>query len=197
MSSLFAKRKQWPTCADRLTAIFDEAISEAKKQGLFEYLYYLDSRKDKSLKNGPQLVMLWWGTHPVGSGTSEDPNKLAVEGGAALTFSQGVNGSVLCVIYPFGSELHSAPEKNLVLRVFEKPCDVTTDVIFSALQSFFSYSIVTSIFGAPTSRDKLRVVWLRFKDRCRKAKKGKLFAKLLGSLGSAVLSLIKASHAAP
>ena len=196
MASLSAKQKQWSTCADRITVTFNSAVTAGKDQRLFEYLYCLDSRNDSSLKNGPQLVTLWWGNHPVGS-TIENPNKFATEGGASLTFSLGVNGSVLCVIYPFCSELHSVKEKNLVLRIFEKPCDVTTDAIFSALQAFFSYSVVTSVFGEPKNRDVIRIAWLRFKDRCRKAKKGKLFIKLLGALGSTVLKITKATHAAP
>lgn len=195
--ALKSRRGQWKDCVDRIIEVFDKVKLEAEKQQLFENLYVSDSRKVPSLNQGPQLVTLWWGQHPVGSGTIEKPSKLAVEGGAVLTFSQGVDGSVLCIIYPFESDLHSALEKNLVLRIFKKPDDVTLNSISCALRAFFSYSLVTSIFGAPTCVDTMLIAWYRFKDRCRKTKKGKLFLKMLTSIGGAVFAIVKAAHAVP
>ncbi len=187
---VWSKRDKWNTLADRLVKIFDTVVKDAKTIGLFENLYVEDSRKRKSTENMPKFVMLFWGQHPVGTSTLKQNNKLASEGGGTLTFSQSVFGDVICVMYPFKSDLHKRNEEFFILSLPKHPDWYSEDRIRKYIKYFFSYSQASSFIGAPDAMDKVRIGKLVFYDKLKKVNLPQVISSLIKSL----LAIVKGMH---
>ena len=185
-----SKRSAWNGLADKLVRIFDTVVKDAKTVGLFENLYVEDSRKRKSTENMPRFVMLFWGRHPVGTSTLDQNNKLASEGGGTLTFSQSIFGDVICVMYPFKSDLHKRNEEFFILSSPKHPNWYTEGRIVKYIEYFFSYSQASSFVGAPDAIDKLRIGKLVFYDRLKKVN----LPQVISSLIKTLLTIIKGMH---
>lgn len=141
---------------DRLEAKFQAAARTAQQDGHFEQLY---TRRDDEKRS----VSLCFGSHPVGA--SLQGNGLAVEGGAALVFLQGVDGSVGVILYPYKSELMRRTETHIIWNVFDGPEDVMGRVIDAAIADFWRYSRVSSCLNGGSRSDQARIRKLVKKSR--------------------------------
>lgn len=157
------RRRQWPECADRILNIFNTLCAHPNVKNLGR-LYVDDSRNDQQLHQGLGRVSILWGMRSLGVGTIENPKEIAQETGATLSFSQGARGEVLCVIFPFGSQLHNSQEKFLVIDIYERPSQIAVDDIQRAIRIFFAYSVTTSLFGVPTLLDRIAIFRLRVEN---------------------------------
>jgi len=154
---VYEKRQSWNDLAERSTKLFETVITEAKDVKFFENLYIEDSRKGKSTEHMPKFIMFFCGRHPVGTSTLEDNSKLAVESGATLTFSQCVFGDVMCIMYPFKSDLHKRNENHFILSMPKDPTWYTEKRINNFIKYFFSYCQASSFAGNPDIIDKYRI----------------------------------------
>jgi hypothetical protein len=173
-AQLSERRKQWGPFADRLYFLVSVITDDSKNRSTFDRLHILDSRKTHAPRDSLRFVSIWWGSRAVALDTPNDPKQLAIEQGATITFAQAADGSVVTVIYPFESEIHRPHERNIIVEIFKNPCAITDGAIYSSLKAFVAYSLVTSLHGAPSIRQKILVTWLRAKDKWRKKRKGKL-----------------------
>lgn len=134
--------------ADRLEAKFHEAIQAAQQNGHFENLYSFRDDERRS-------VQLSFGSHPVGASLQGDAT--AVEGGAALVFSQGIDGSVCGFLYPYKSERMQRKETRITWNVFHGPENVTNKAIDAAISDLWRYSRVSSCLDGGSRRDQARI----------------------------------------
>jgi hypothetical protein len=155
-----ARRREWSGFAGKARECFDGIIQSCKDHELFEFLYI---HEPQSRLDGQPCITLIWGQHPTGYFKSK--NKLSVEHGCALHFVQGVHGNVICILYPFESDLHKPSEKYLLFKIFKSPRYISPFALREAIHSMFSYAQVTSCFGNPDLADKLRIGFLRIKTR--------------------------------
>jgi hypothetical protein len=166
-----AKRlNAWQGIAANAIAYFEAVKSEWESGGAFENIYVVDSTKSEDSKGLPPFVTIFFGNHPVGYTTFEQPKKLAVEGGCTLTISQDVFGHVACVFYPFKSELAKMPEDYLVAAIYYDPWQVTDSELDKLARKFLAYAQASSVYGHPRTVDKVRLFsmrlhhwWLSFK----------------------------------
>jgi hypothetical protein len=185
--SLDEKRRCWNCLADTSTKLFKALINEAKNARFFESLYIKDSRKITDTEHMPRFIMLFWGNHPVGVSTLENNSKVVVEGGATLTLSQSVFGDVICIMYPFKSELHKREEEYFILSKPKHPNWYTEERINTFIKYFFSYCQASSFAGKPDIIDKYRIYKLIAMNKI----KSKNLAKAVSSLIEATLKIIK------
>jgi len=188
---VLSKRQSWESFADLTVSLFNTVVDEGNKIQLFDYLYVSDSRKDNQTNKMPNFIMLYWGEHPVGTSTLELNSQLAVEGSCTLTFSQSVFGDVICIMYPFKSELHKRNEEFFLLSSPHQPEWYTEKRILGFIKYFFSYSQTSSFIGKPDIIDRFRVGKLVIADKLKKAN----LSKAIGSLAKSILSVVKKLNA--
>ncbi len=86
----------------------------------------------------------------------------AQETGAALLYSQGVDGAVTAFLYPARIE-NMKPEEDAIVLARYADIELLTGrgVLEAHWRAFRSYAEVTSLEGEPSTVDHLRVAWLR------------------------------------
>lgn len=86
----------------------------------------------------------------------------AQEAGAALLYSQGVDGAVTAFLYPARIE-NMKPEEDAIVLARYADIELLTGrgVLESHWKALRSYAEVTSLEGEPTTLDHLRVAWMR------------------------------------
>ncbi|KVC47538.1 hypothetical protein WI72_04050 [Burkholderia ubonensis] len=147
--------------APRLERRF-EAVRRSARQAQFSENVYVHVDRDH------RSVSLFLGVHPVGLSLQvQYPKTTAIEGGAALVFSQAVTGNVAVFLYPYDSEFMHQPDKLIVWRVFNGPNDVTLRAIDAALVDAFRYWRVSSVLDLGSWWDRWRIKQLRRRDRYR------------------------------
>ena len=109
----------------------------------------------------PKSIALYWGNKATRTSTLESNSEAASEGNCSLTFSQSVRGDVICIMYPFKSQLHKRSEDYLILSRFHHPSWYNREDIIRFVQYFFSYSQVSSFIGNPDTIDIWRIRRLR------------------------------------
>jgi len=178
-------------CLDRK---FEEEIARGFVAAFQEKLY---------IRHDPQRrsVSLFAGKHPVGN--SLVGAGIAVEEGAALTVSQGVDGSVAFFLYPFKSELMHRREEKILWGIFNGPDDVRERTIRRAIADAARYWRVSSALDGGSRFDRLYVGYLLLKARLREAaakrtrlaKMAKIGACFVGAIGflSAIATLAETS----
>jgi hypothetical protein len=146
-----ARRRAWSSFQASAENKFRGLVSEAKSQRLFENLY-VDRGKQKP--GEPNFVTLGWGPHPTGMiDWTSPPTTLDVEGGCALHFVQGPSGEVVCIIYPFASQLRVPADKYYVYRLFQSPSDITDRKLDDAVRVMFGVAQFSSYARNPGWED--------------------------------------------
>lgn len=128
------------------------------------------------------------GNHPVGN--SLKGSGLAVEGGAALTVSQAVDGSVAVFLYPFKSELMRRKEDNILWALFKGPDDVTKRTIDRAIADAARYWRVSSALDGGSRPDRLRVDYLVLRAQLREAIARRSWIGKLVKIGVSLVAVI-------
>lgn len=187
---VISKRKSWDTARCRFLSIFESVKADVTELKMFENLYVIDSQSRVITKNGLNFVMLTWGRHPVGVNTTDNNSRLVIERGCTLTFSQSIFGDVICIMYPFKSELHKRTEEYLFLSRPKPPDWFTEKRIIKYVKWFFSYSQVSSFIGNPSLVDKLRVCKLITCDKFKKWKFLPIIKDMALELGKAVAAAV-------
>lgn len=187
-----SRMQKWQVdLAGRLEAKFDAAIQAAQKAGHFAQLY---SRRDDNMRS----VELFFGAHPVGISLKD--KSTAIEGGAALVFSQAVNGSVGVFLYPYKSERMRRTETHITWKIFGGPEDVTDRQIDAAIADFWRYSRVSSCLDGGSWFDQFLIRKLVKKsqtfnppqDGQPEVKAGGWFQRLVSSQLAQLIGLLSA-----
>jgi hypothetical protein len=87
--------------------------------------------------------------------------KTAIETGPTLLYSLGPSGDVAVSLYPAKSAVARPFEDHIYLRIGRLKADQLHKRLKRDLADLVAYGHVTSLDGTPTSRERLRVWWLR------------------------------------
>ncbi|WP_167313461.1 hypothetical protein [Ralstonia insidiosa] len=151
----------WSTVlVDHLDRNFREAVKRGVVAAFQENLFVHHDPQHRS-------VTLLAGHHPVGN--SLKGTGIAVEGGAALTVSQGIDGSVAFFLYPFSSELMRRTEDKILWARFKSPDVVRERTIKKAIADAARYWRVSSALDGGSRFDRLCVDYLLLKAQIREA----------------------------
>ncbi len=160
------RNHQWRSFTTRVTRNCQELIEEGKRQKLFERLYVYNSiehqQKEYKYKN-LHWIAFYWGNHPTPI-VDENGTKYLFEKGGSLVFSQNAKGGVVILLNPHRSDIYGRNEDYIITNIYDCPCDISEREIEWAIQDFFAYSQVSSIYGCPSFWDKLIVKCLLFRD---------------------------------
>lgn len=137
---------------------FNSIAQEAPTQKLFEFLY-VKNNKQNNVKT--KYLTFFFGQHPIGYDHTKDNNTLASEGGCALHYSQGPKGDVICLIYPFSSNLISPNIKHYIYTIYSSPEDITEKEIYHHVNLLFSVAHHSSCYGAMGVTDWLNMFEIR------------------------------------
>jgi hypothetical protein len=166
-----ALRDQWSPFADRATSIFENAIKSSNNAKMFENLYIDDSRQANKESRNMNRIGLFWGQHPTGEIEADfDPirmrfkKNMKMEKHGALLFFQITSGQVGLILHPIKSDNLSRDEKDILVKIYDKPCVITEATIVRAVKYFFIYSQCSSFIGHPSLRERLILRWLLFMD---------------------------------
>lgn len=77
------------------------------------------------------------------------------EGGAALVFSQHMNGTVLILLYPYSSKCYSMNENYLIFRKFNSAVNISERDVEKSFAAFLRYSQATSCLTRKSLGDQL------------------------------------------
>ena len=153
-------RDQWVELVNRAEPLLSAVADETKDQNMFEHIYFINSEITPDLEKKLPMLQLFFGQHSLGF-NEISTEKLVVERGCSLTICQLVTGQVVCTLYPFHSALMSRKEKYVISRIFSSPAKMTERHVNAQIKNLFSYAQVSSVFGAPTMLDCIRVFWLK------------------------------------
>ena len=145
---------------DHLDRQFKEAVKRGVVAAFPENLYIWHDPEHRS-------VTLFAGQHPVGN--SLTGTGTAAEGGAALTVSQAVDGSVTVFLYPFSSELMRRTEDRILWGHFQGPDELRERTIKKAIADAARYWRVSSALDGGSRFDRLRVDYLLLKAQLHEA----------------------------
>lgn len=147
----------WQTVTiDKVAAQLKQVANQAEQDGHPEKLYVSQDKPHRS-------IQLAFGQHPVG--TTPGGTGPALEHGAALVLSQGANGEVAILLYPYKSELSRREEELIVWGVYDNPVDITERVLKRAISDFVCYGRVSSALDGGTTADQRRIAKLLKRDQ--------------------------------
>lgn len=166
------RRLNWRVCTK--SRIFFECNKFVDKANSSDYpfrMFCVQGSKDQNY----ETIQLSAGFNSVGVAKSEinddgiplKSKKTIYERGASLVFSQAVNGSILIIMYPYKSDLHSRPEKDIILYHALHPDDITTRIIKKCIKNFLMYARLTSVQGLeckPSLYESSKITWFSIKD---------------------------------
>lgn len=153
-----ARRSAWASFQQRASTRLNSICKEAPTQELFEFLY-VQSASDAKIK--ANFLTFFFGQHPIGYDHTKGGNSLASEGGCALHYTQGPTGNVVCLIYPFSSDLMTPKQKHYLYTVYCSPERISDKDIYHHVQLMFSVAHYSSCFGSMGLRDWLNMFEIR------------------------------------
>lgn len=169
----YRRRVMWLDLEDRIRLVFEEIGPRSGEENYLGRLHLStlrDFHNDKfsrvSTMNQAQISAGWRNLgfmHRLG-GEAENPSKLAVEGGAALVFSQMVNGTINITLYPYKSELAKVKEDNIFLAISMEPYALTEEKIRKYIVNFLKYCVASSAMSVGSYQCGLYRLRLRIFD---------------------------------
>lgn len=103
----------------------------------------------------------------------------AMETGASIVFTQGINGKILVIIYPYKSSLAKTDEDNIIIGFDLEPYKITEERINKYFSIFFKYCAATSAISVGSTSLYVFRIWLLLLDfRNRQIQKRKILAIL-------------------
>lgn len=182
IESHFKRRKEWESFRSLSKPYFETVCEKAKTYELFDNLYVMDSKEHEHSKKTLPFITLLWGLHPAGYATIENSQKLGIEKGCALHFSQNIFGMVSCVIYPFSSDFHQPNEKYYIYKMYKKPSDITKHQLDKAIKLMFIFAHNSSFFGSPDIKDKFRIFTIKCLSTIKKIKYSEIIKPIFALL---------------
>lgn len=187
------KRDSWDERSQEWISYLNKVKTECEVQGMFESVYVIDSRNSHHSKGLLPHITLFFGQKPLGYVAAGSGN-MASEKGCSLVISQSVFGDVICIYYPYESELANVSEKYLVANVYRAPWELTDLALDKVVDNFFSYAQVSSIYGCPTCFDRLNVLSMRLYHWWLHLKVGDALLKIIGKAAEASLKQAMRGH---
>ncbi len=188
---VWERRRQWPAFEKRAEQLFNELINKSKQHNLFENLYIITNSNEAEFNHAPFFITLKWGGHPVGANVIEG-DRDAIEKGCALHFAQDVCGRVVCIVYPFISELHSLKEKYYIIKIYRDPNSIFKKELEKAVKEMFFYAQISSYLGNPDFFDHARLLWRNLLSKLRELR----YHSVLVPIISLLAKVAKFSHTA-
>lgn len=221
-------RYQWNYFVQRLVKILEKSRSIVIEEKVADVAYIIDSTNDEitdQTQMNQNVVQFMWGSHSTGISTvkradngAKTSKKIIVEEGGALVFSQGPQGEVAVILWPFMSEVHQrglpfaeydldvkikydvfpavpffanikiVDKPYILYKIFKSPCHLTNFSIKKTVRFFFAYSAVTSLFGHPSRLEKIWVQFVEWRNRKNPLKKSNQWIKLMFDISKAIFS---------
>lgn len=169
----YRRRVMWLDLEDRLRLVFEEIGPDGRatdELGRLHFSTSRDSYDEKSSRvntmNQAQISAGWrcLGFMHRLSVEAEKPSKLAMEQGAALVFSQVVNGSINITLYPYKSDLAKVKEDNIFLAIGLEPYALTETKIRAYIVKLLKYCVASSAMSVGSYQCGLYRLRLRISD---------------------------------
>lgn len=163
----------WLDFEDRLRLVFEEIGPEGRTADDLGRLYFSTSRDlygEKASRvdtmNQAQISVGWrrLGFMHRLKVKARAPSKPAMEQGAALVFSQLVNGSINVILYPYKSDLAKVKEDNILLAIGLEPYALTETEIRSYIVKLLKYCVASSAMSVGSYQCGLYRLRLRISD---------------------------------
>ncbi|EGM77310.1 hypothetical protein Rhein_2592 [Rheinheimera sp. A13L] len=128
--------------------------------------FYLNINRDYPIDVLPNHIQIHCGFRKLGAeyDTWEGIRNTISERGAALVFSQLVNGSVLILLYPYKSEIFEFPEQYLIFDRYTCAAEISEKDVEKAFVAFVRYMQATSAFSNTPFRDFVFRTRYRLRD---------------------------------
>ena len=198
---LWYRRLNWKYCArDRILNEFKKAENLAKKEG---YPFRVFSENFSEGLN-EETIQLTFGYNPIGVMHTElsitdhgQSRKISniTEKGCTLVASQGANGSIAFIMYPYESQSLKKNEENIILYHHLHPDEITERLIRKVLQDFFLYARTSSIYGMgvkPSLFENIRIFYLITRDIRNQKNIIKPIATFISEWGKAIIAAVAA-----
>lgn len=159
------KKINWGVHRRLAEEYFQKVVLQAKEDGFFENLYI-------SVNDNKRQIQLSAGNHPAGpleptfdQLDNRTGQRFPIEGGASLVISQGANGFVCIILYPFRSERMNMKTSYITWAVFSDPTKLTEYVLLDVIRDFFIYMNVSSVHFSESRYERLRIKYLELKGQ--------------------------------
>nr|DAI24840.1 MAG TPA: hypothetical protein [Caudoviricetes sp.] len=175
------RKKAWQQKRAEIFDLFKDVENKvSKNKKALNHLYAISPTE--------QIVQLYFGNLPIGKKIDNDTH-LETEKGAALVYSEGVDGSVLCWVFPCRSEQKAMPENYKIYKFYKSAAEIDAKQIEDALKFFLIYYRMSSAVFGTSWCERLSYKRINFKE--------KRIKKALGSTIKTVFSqAIKAAFSA-
>lgn len=113
--------------------------------------------------NNPDVVEMFWGSHPVKSINKKDGRHFLIEEGVTLFLYLLPSGYVSITLFPAKTEIMRPLEDNILLYRYKKATWLLKEKNQQSLwRDFMAYTEYTSLIGTPSIKQLLRILWLKF-----------------------------------
>jgi hypothetical protein len=155
----YVRRVMWLSFEERLEQVFNECqalLSESHYGEEFGNLYLYIPKPHRHYNRTNFLrtaqISAGWLRHFVGHTVGiKDPNveaEEAGESGAAIFFTQNIQGKIAVFLYPHSSALSRVNEKQIMLNWGMHPNDLTIKELRKLIRLFLKYNAATSMMSA-------------------------------------------------
>ena len=140
----------WEVFKTEMKSSLEEIKNYAKAFNYFEYLYV----DDGSTKEGLNYISLRTGQHPVTFPKNRE-NKMAVEGNGCLMFSQAADGHVICILYPYESDVKKSKIDYIIYGIYNNTSDIFNKLPY-IIEFFFLYLLKSSVYGSSDLKTNIK-----------------------------------------
>lgn len=162
IKSVNTRKSDWENFETKAMDWLNNICTEVQNEKLIA-MYALSTKNLPQENNNWKFVQLSFASNFTGYKDfreGDTKGQLVVESGCSLCYSQGMDGKVTVVLYPYKSAL-SEPLKEYYVYSRIDPSKLSEKRIETHIKILFSYAHYTSIFGFPDWMNYMRYTWLR------------------------------------
>lgn len=155
----FVSTVAWKNVIEHVRECF-ETLENSNAIGTF----YLNIDSSTPVITLPNHIQIHCGLRILGFNANEHSQDAIFERGAALVFTQHVNGSVLILLYPFKSTAYSFDEDYLIFKKYRCATSINRNEVEKAFSAYIRYAQATSALSPTPFRDWLFRTRFRLND---------------------------------
>lgn len=172
-------REEWDKLDKRLKKVFNIVIGEHENDNYYTYLSTQDEDSCQFPENkvrNSRHTAIKFGKKPMDISEIEfDPAtqrpkriKRIFEKGGALFFNQGINGDVAVYMFPSRNDIFEVKDNLLLLKIYNKPSDISERKIIKHIDQFFWFTLTTSYLSGYSSYDRIKLTLYKIRSKTLK-----------------------------
>lgn len=198
---MYIRRVMWLDMEDRIRKVYASANQKLIINKSPITIYLITNASNQELFAGKRIpsrveitntISIFVSSihYPIIKTFGEKAPEHVFDSGAALWFSQSPSGGVSVFMSPFSSALHKTKEKELLIKSYDEPNQLTEEKLKNHLCVFFRYLTETNMAAPPSIIGYLFRQRIVMADQRNRSELFKLIAQLLSDFLIPIVAII-------